>query len=217
MTEKENKNLITIILAIIILVAVITVVYVNLPKEDKKICPTKTTQDDTDDNQMNYTKIILTIKFNDSQLQYNLKDLENLSSTTSTGRYIKYKALKQGNVIFEPELTESPWEFTGIDVITLINQFENITEKYNITVTASDNYFINYTKDNATGIIDVYNQTGNVIGNSGATMILAYKQNGEYITDEEEGPLRIAFIGEDVITTSNLWLKMVETIEIIEV
>ena len=94
---------------------------------------------------------------------------------------------------------------------------QNLPENYNVTVTASDGWSIEYTKNQINGAFDLYNETGDLIEDRIVTMILAYKEDGGYITDEEEGPLRIVFVGEDVITASGLWLRMVESIEIIEI
>ena len=107
-------------------------------------------------------------------------------------------------------------KITG-EFTTLINQMEDLPENYNITVTASDGWTTEFTMDQVYGEIDLYNETGDIIEEGIVTMILAYKEDGEYINDLEVGPLRIAFIGEDVITSSSLWSKMVESIEIIEV
>ena len=50
-------------------------------------------------------------------------------------------------------------------------------------------------------------------------MLLAYKEDGSYYSeidpDNEIGPLRIAYVGNNVITSSNLWSKMVVSIEVI--
>ena len=48
-------------------------------------------------------------------------------------------------------------------------------------------------------------------------MIIAFKKDGEYITESEEVPFRIAFINGDKITASNLWARMVTSIEINEI
>jgi len=70
------------------------------------------------------------------------------------------------------------------------------------------------------GEVEVYNENGNITEDETAEMIVAYKENGEYYSeiepDNEVGPLRIAFVGEDTpITSSSLWAKMITTIDII--
>jgi hypothetical protein len=52
-------------------------------------------------------------------------------------------------------------------------------------------------------------------------MILAYKEKDMYYSEidpeGEIGPLRIAFVKDDVITASNIWSKMVVSIDIVSV
>ncbi len=206
MAENNSNKTITIALAVIICIAAIVLLYVNLPQDST---------DTTDDNQNTEPLVLLTLIYNNTENEYTLEELENFTSVTDTGRYVKSKLLPD-TVLITPDLNESAWSFTGVAVKTLIDEFENIPDKYNITVTASDDWTSEYTKDQVEGTIDIYNETGNVTSTTGATMILAYTQDGEYI-DEEDGPLRIALIGDDVITSSNLWSKMVVSIEIVEV
>ena len=194
MTKIEN--FIKIMLIIIICLAVITLVYINIPNE-------------TDDEDIISEDVILTVTFNDQKYEYSLSDLELIEEYTGSGSYIKSKALDEGNIIIN-----GPFNFTGVKFSTLFDLIENLPNTYNITVTAVDNWTNQFTQDHVNGIIDVYNETGNITGNSGATMVLAYKENEEYILDD--GPTRVVFLGENVITLSSNWAKMVATIDISE-
>jgi hypothetical protein len=113
-------------------------------------------------------------------------------------------------------IIDGPYNFTGVKFSTLISQIDSLPKNYNITVTASDGWTSEFTKDQINGEIELYNETGEKIEEGNATMTLAYIEDNEYI-NENDGPLRIAFIGENVITASNLWSKAVEIIEIIKV
>jgi len=208
--ENGSNKIITIALAIIITFAAIAIIYVNLPEGTK-------TTDDTDDETQDETEdeeepedVILTITYESEIYEYSLSDLEDMESYIGSGSYIKTKAL--------PEvIINGPYTFTGIKFTTLMDQIDDIPKNYNITVTATDGWNSEYTMSQINGNVDTYNETGNITEGDTVIMILAYKEDGEYITDEEIGPLRIAFLGEDVITASNLWSKMVESIEIVEV
>ena len=52
-------------------------------------------------------------------------------------------------------------------------------------------------------------------------MILAYKEDGEYYSEIDPenviGPLRVAFVDDNVITSSNLLSKMVVSIDVISI
>lgn len=205
--KKINKNekIITFLLAVVILLAVVTVIYISFPLGYWNEENNKTTETPT-----NNEKILLTVSLGSEQKNYTMSDLEQLEKYEGTGSYVKTKLLP------DTVLINGPYNFTGVQVSTLINDFDDLPENYTITVTASDGWSTNFTKDNVSGVIDIYNETGKIVGNHGATMILAYKENGEYITDDTIGPLRIAFVDDDVITASNLWVKRVVSIEITE-
>ncbi len=198
MTEKNSNKILTLVLAVIICISAIVVLYVSLPKNETTDNNTDdTTNGNTDNNETEEPVILLTVIYNDTQNEYTLEDLEKFSAVTGTGRQVKSKLLPD-TVLITPALNESAWEFTGVAVSTLLDEFENLPSNYNITITSSDEWITEYTKDNVTGIVNIYNETG-INGTSGATMILAYKQDDEYISDEY-GPLRIVFVGSDVIT-----------------
>ena len=168
-------------------------------------------EDDEKTNGENETPLdILTIVFGDYQVNYTLSEIETLDSYSGTGGYIK------SNDIISDIL-----EYTGVQITTLIDEIPNVPENYNISVVSSDGWTVNFTKNQTLGIVDVYNETGVIIENETAVMILAYKEDGSYYSeidpDSETGPLRIAFVDDGVITSSKLWAKMVVSIEIIEI
>jgi hypothetical protein len=203
MAEKKDSKLITILLAIIIIIAIIALVYANLPEEE--------TKEDNDNNNdiIPIGEEILSIIYESQKTNFTLSELEALEAYSGSGSYLKIGAL--------PDIIiDGPYNFTGVKFSTLISQIDSLPKNYNITVTASDGWTSEFTKDQINGEIELYNETGEKIEEGNATMTLAYIEDNEYI-NENDGPLRIAFIGENVITASNLWSKAVEIIEIIKV
>jgi hypothetical protein len=203
MAEKKDSKLITILLAIIIIIAIIALVYANLPEEE--------TKEDNDNNNdiIPIGEEILSIIYESQKTNFTLSELEALEAYSGSGSYLKIGAL--------PDIIiDGPYNFTGVKFSTLISQIDSLPKNYNITVTASDGWTSEFTKDQINGDIELYNETGEKIEEGNATMTLAYIEDNEYI-NENDGPLRIAFIGENVITASNLWSKAVEIIEIIKV
>lgn len=209
MAEGKNNKIITILLATVITIAAIAIIYVNLPDDDTS--SDDDTNDDTNNDDENPpATIIFTATYDDEIISYTLEELEALSSQSGSGSYVKTQLLPDSVVI------KGPYSYTGVKVTTILEEFTSLPTNYNITVTATDGWTSTLTKDQAYGKVDIYNETGNVTATTGATMILAYNEDGEYITDEEVGPLRIAIIGEDIVTASDLWSKMVEAFEITE-
>jgi hypothetical protein len=156
---------------------------------------------------------ILTVTFDDYTDEYSLSNLESIESYSGTGRYIKTKLLPDSIVISDSV------NYTGVRMYRILNNIPNLPEDYNISVISSDDWTVTYTKDDINGNVDVYDEEGNILSNETAVMIIVYKEEGEYYSeidlDDETGPLRIAFVKGDVITSSNLWSKMVVSIEII--
>jgi hypothetical protein len=207
MAKKDDSNkLITIVLAIVICLAAIVIIFVNLPQDNATI---EDNNDDTTEELEEET--ILTITYGDIINEYKLSNLESYKSISGNGRYIKTKLLP------DEVLIKGPWDYIGVEVSTLLSEIENLPESYNITVIASDGWEKIYTKDTVNGIVNSYNETGNITDEGTAKMILAYKEDLEYISEDDGGPLKVAFVGDGIITDSNLWSKYVTTIEIVEV
>jgi len=203
--ESKNEKIITIILAIVISLAAITIMYVSLPNESKS-----NQQENNTGGEVPAEKTILTLIYGDQELEYTLSDLEGMEAYNGSGSQLKIGAL--------PDIIiDGPYDFTGVRFTTLLSQFEDLPDNYNITVTSTDNWTNVFTKDQVNGVVSVYNETGNITVGPNPIMMLAYKEDGEYITDDTVGPTRVVFVGENAITSSRLWAKMVSSIEVTEV
>ena len=195
MTEGESKNkIITVGLVIVIFFAIAVLVYVNLPEQENE---------DQETELRGYVNVI----YDEQSYNFSLNDLIKMDLIEGTGNYIKLGWL--------PEIViDGPFNYSGVDMTTILGKIEDLPDQYNITVTASDGRESIYSYEEIIGNVDIYNKTGNITGNGGVKMILAFKHDGEYIEDPEEGPLRIAFVDDGSITSSRLWTKLVVSIEI---
>jgi len=159
------------------------------------------------------SSILLTIKYGDYKVNYTIEDIEMLQSYSGKGGYIKTKLLPDLIVISDII------EYTGVRVPTLLDEIPNLPDNYNINVISDDGWTATYTLNETLGFVDVYNETGDIIPNITAVMILAYKEDGKYYSeidpDGETGPLRIVLVENNVITSSRLWSKMIVSIEIV--
>ena len=213
--EKISNKLITTIFAVIIIIAAVVILYVNLPEDkNEKQTNDETGQEEEEEEQEEEEpeeeepEYVFNLTFEDNQTNYTLEGLESLESYNCNATMIK--------VGFLPEVViEGPNEFTGIKISTLLNQIEILPENYNISVKTSDGWIIEYNMSEIEGNLDIYNESGVVINNTGATMMLAYKMNGENLL-EGEGPLRIIFCHDEFYTPSLYWVKLVTSIEVIE-
>lgn len=195
-TENKSNKLITITLALIITIAAITIIYINLPKDENGT--------EINDGNEQENEIILQMLYNDTYKNYTLDQIENLETFTGSGGYIKSN-----------NITVGPYELTGVKISTILNQYDIESENYSISVKAADNYTKIFNLSYINGEISVFNETGEQISTGGVTMIINYKQDGEYL-DESEGPLRLGFIYEDGFTSSKIWIKQVVSILIVD-
>jgi hypothetical protein len=148
---------------------------------------------------------ILTIKHNDAQKTYTLADLENMNSITGYG----------GRLNSIGKIT-GPFEYKGVSISTLANEFPSLSKVYTMTSISDDQYTYSYSQDEVQGNVQVYDTEGNKQGIGGVTMILAYEE--EEIKDFPGGPLRIAYIDDtEQLTDSFLWSKHVIEIEFFDV
>lgn len=223
----QNKNmLITLALVIVIAIAFGVFAYTNMYNSDDGINDNSTdngTNDsagngnngsDTSDSEKIDDGIILTIMHQGTNYTYTLFDLESLPSYTGSGRYIKTRLLPDSVVL------GTVYNYTGIPIKSLIERVNISSEKYKINIISSDDWITTYSMNETQGTVEIYNETGSIVESETTTMIVAFKENGKYYsefdTENEIGPLRIAFVGEDTpITSSSLWAKMVTTIEIV--
>jgi len=137
---------------------------------------------------------------------YTLDDLTVLPSVTGQGGYKKSSGAITG-----------PYTYTGVAVSVLLDSLPSPPATYTFRAMAKDGYNLSYTMEEMNGHVMVYNETGVEIGTGNLTMIIAYKQNNAYMSENSNGPLRIAFVDtEPAITSSGLWLSSLIEIEITE-
>ena len=107
--------------------------------------------------------------------------------------------------------------YTGVPILDLCDLIGGVTSGDSVTVTASDGYTSTYTYAQLNGQdIATYDAEGNPLeATEPLTMIVAYNLDGEILSAEDAGLLRIAVVGpEGVITAGNVWAKFVVQIEI---
>ena len=169
--------------------------------------------DEKTNGQDEESSVLLTVIFDEYQANYTLEDIEALDFYLGTGSYIKTKLLPDSVVISDPI------KYTGVPITSFLDEIPDLPNNYNVSIISDDEWTVNYTMNETFGYVDVYNEMGDILSNETAVMILAYKEDGSYYSeidpDNEIGPLRIAYVGNNVITSSNLWSKMVVSIEII--
>ena len=210
MAENNSNKLITILLAIIICVAAITILFVSLPQGD-----TSTNGEETEEEGEipEEPAIFLTMIYGEEQTEYTLEDLTEDAITGYGGYRTSYPMIKgQGT-------------YTGVPVTILVDSIAGSITNYSLFVVSNEDGLIEnktFDYDTVQGNTNIYNSTNasdeTPIGTGDVTMIVCYQKDGEYLDATEDGNIKIAFVNEDEerITSSGLWWKFVESIEIIE-
>jgi DMSO/TMAO reductase YedYZ molybdopterin-dependent catalytic subunit len=148
--------------------------------------------------------IVLTMEDFDSTIDLTMDEVMAMVATTGDGGFIK-----------ETKSVVGPNEYTGVrlkDLVDLVND----SAVFSIEVVAEDGWEMIYGYDQVDdGEFDYYDPiSGEIIGTGDFDMILAYKIDGEPFEDMN---FRIAIVDESApITESDLWAKMVRTINVIE-
>ena len=212
----DTNRILTIFLAVIICIAAVVLLYVSLPKDETTddTSDGDTTNGETDDNETEEPITVLTVIYDDEQTEYTLEELELMDNITGYGGYrTSYPMIKgQGT-------------YTGVPITELVELAAGDITNYSLFVIANEegeiqNQTYNYTT--IQGNINIYNSTNasdeTPIEIGGVTMIVCYEKDGEYLDEDSDGKLKIAFVNEneEKITASGLWWKFVVSIEIIE-
>ncbi len=203
--EEKTNRMITAVLAVIIIIAAVSILYVTLPQE------TQTNTQNNQENggsQTNQSATTLTIIFGDEQMNYTLEELENLEAYEGSGAYIKTGWLPTTVKI------EGPFNYTGVRITTLLDEIDDLPVNYTITVEASDGVTEDFNMSKIAGNVDIYNESGNVTQIGGVIMLLAYKEGGDYLNESIGGPVRVVYVDDGAITASGLWVKNIVSIEI---
>ncbi len=114
----------------------------------------------------------------------------------------------------DPYTIISPTFWKGVNIPLMLESIVNGLD-YNISIIASDDYNKNFTSQDINGAIRTFDEENNTLDTTGIP-VLAFEESNSTI-DEEDGPLRLVFIGENnqsILTISSIWVKQVDTIHI---
>lgn len=202
--EKKTNRMITAVLAVIIIIAAISILYVTIPQK-----PQPTDQNNEGDgwSETDEPATVLTMIFGDEQVNYTLEELEDLEAYEGSGAYIKTGWLPAVKI-------EGPYNYTGVQIITLLDEIDDLPVNYTITVEASDGVTREFNMSYIVGNVDIYNETGIPTSVGGVITLLAYKEASNYLNESTGGPLRMVYVGDGAITDANLWIKNIVSIEI---
>lgn len=203
--QKTDIKLLSAALAIIIIISVIIVAYTTFTSPNNEDTPS----DYIDDSFQKIEEVtVLTLRYQDTTLEYALSDLHSMKTTTGYGGYrTSFPSITgQGN-------------YTGIAFTDLLKPLTQNLTFYTITVYSEDGYITNYTYDEIMGNVSIYDASNasitEPVSTGGVTMLLAYEFEDLALDVQNDGRFKIAYVdGTDAITSSQYWAKFVEEIQI---
>ena len=188
----DRRTVHAVVTIVIVIIASLTVIFILQPQNQSEL------------------DIVLTVNVGDSSTNYTLDDLTSLPSVTGNTGFVKTGTY--------PPVIGNPTNWTGVPVLHLLSLVDNLPANHSLQILSADGYMTYFNMTEVQGSVEAYNSTtGESIGPRDFTMVLAYKQNGEFLTNETGGPLRLALIPEgDYVSAGHSWPKLVRKITIID-
>ncbi len=155
--------------------------------------------------------VVLTVSIIDTTKNYTMEELMEFPSFSGLAGFIKTAA--------NPPIPGDIFNYTGVRVSDLLVDIGGLPENYTLEVLSSDNYAMYFSKSEVQGELAAYDSiTAELIGLRNFTMVLAYEENGEPLSVEFGGPLRIAFLPTDgnYMSAGHSWSKFVTNLTIID-
>ncbi|MFA5367343.1 MAG: molybdopterin-dependent oxidoreductase, partial [Dehalococcoidia bacterium] len=84
-----------------------------------------------------------------------------------------------------------------------------------VRVSAIDHYSMVFSYNQLHGEFITYDANLHEIENDGLTVAVIYEQDGAPLTEDMGSPLRLALIGDNVLTEGMYWVKWINKIEIL--
>lgn len=154
--------------------------------------------------------VVLTVNVSDSSTNYTLSDLSTLPCITGSAGFVKTGTT--------PYVIVPPSNWTGVPLAQLLARTGSLPMNYSLQISSGDGYVTYFTMEEVEGSIDAYNSsTAESIGIRNFTIVLAYKQNGELMSNETGGPLRLIMLPDgDYFSAGHSWPKYVCEISVID-
>ncbi len=159
-------------------------------------------------NQVTYSPGILEIigkksAYGQYEVNVSLNEIKGFPSHSGAGGYKN----KVGNIA-------GPFNYTGINISSLLWLVGSLQEDDSVRITASDGYNKIFTYDEILGKMEIFDIEGNSLGAGQVIPMLAYLEEGETLSDG--GPVKLVFITPiGAISSSSYWIKEVVRIEVI--
>ena len=164
-------------------------------------CTTKSSPDNA-----GYEKWNLTLSWDGQEKHLTLSDLKKMPAHTGHGYLVSTTGIKYG-----------PLTGTGVPLSEIVRIMGGVNESSRLYLYGSDEYLwvLDQSQISGKGYI-TFDENLSEIQDQNITPVLMYEQNGNLLTDDDGGPLRLALLTdrEGIITEGSGWVKWVSRIEL---
>jgi DMSO/TMAO reductase YedYZ molybdopterin-dependent catalytic subunit len=112
-------------------------------------------------------------------------------------------------------IVNGPFDIKGVPLLNLCDLVGGVNSSEFVRVSAVDNYSMVFSYNQLHGEFITYNTSLHEVENDGLVLVLMYEMDGEPLTEDVGSPLRIAIIGDNVLTEGMYWVKWINKIEIL--
>ena len=140
----------------------------------------------------------------DKQIVLNMSDILAMPSCSGTSGFFTSVGIVNG-----------PFDIKGVTLLDLCDLVGGVNSSEFVRISAADNYSMVFSYNQMHGEFITYNTSLHEVDNDGLALVLMYEMDGEPLTEDLGSPLRIAIIGDNVLTEGAYWVKWINKIEIL--
>jgi DMSO/TMAO reductase YedYZ molybdopterin-dependent catalytic subunit len=112
-------------------------------------------------------------------------------------------------------IVNGPFNVKGVKLLDLCDLVGGVNSSEFVRVSAIDEYSMVFSYNQLHGEFITYNTSLHEVDNDGLTVAIIYEQDGVPLIEDCGRPLRIALIGNNVLTEGMYWVKWINKIEIL--
>lgn len=113
-------------------------------------------------------------------------------------------------------IVNGPFDIKGVPLLDLCDLVGGVDSSEFVRVAAVDNYSMVFSYNQLHGEFITYDTGLHEVDSDGLVVVLMYELDGEPLTEDLGNPLRIAIIGDDVLTEGHYWVKWIDRVEILK-
>jgi len=112
-------------------------------------------------------------------------------------------------------IVNGPFDIRGVPLLDLCAMVGGVEPDEFVRVSAVDKYSMVFSYSQLNGDFITYDTNMKEVESDDLVVVLMYELDGKPITEDLGSPLRVAIIGDEVLTEGHNWVKWINKIEIL--